>query len=275
MSALLAAHPEAVSLLTEASHHQSLAEYSAAAASQKFTEMQAARLAHENLRHRLDPRHRRSLHFMAALALLAAIAAGIAVISGAELTGLLAPSIVAPAAAAVTAVWLTGAWLAVLASRDRRRGLLAVLAAVGSAASLLLAAVRVATALPRWSPVWIGAGASVLGSVLIAVLAAGESALIARMEPASVFLGRQALQRARAGHREAVRLEQADAEAATVARDAWLGFVRSHGAGLVGGQGQRLVQDSVIFAATLQEAGRRRLGPAPDDPEPPGHGGPP
>lgn len=99
---------------------------------------------------------------------------------------------------------------------------------------------------PSFSPSAVESICRALGEAVTG--AAGASALIARMEPASVFLGRQALQRARAGHREAVRREQADAEAATVTRDAWLGFVRSYGAGLAGGQGQRLVQDSVIFA---------------------------
>lgn len=281
---LLAGHPEAVSLLSEATHHQGLAEHSAAEAARRLTGVQAARLAHEDLRHRLDPRHRRPLDFVTGLAVLAVIAAGVAVICAAELAGVAPAPVVAPAAPAVAAVWLTGAWLAVLAIRDGRHRMLGVLATAGAAASLLLAALRMAVAPPR-GPAWPAAGASVLGNVLIAVLAGGAAALIARLEPASVFRSRRAWLRARAGHRAAARLAQADAEAAAVARDAWLGLVRSHGAALAGGQGERLVQDSVTFAAALAEAGRHppglpaaapaAAGFAPAGPEAAGRGGPP
>ena len=53
---LLANHPEAASLLAEASHCRALAVCSAADTRLKFAAAQAARLAYEELRHRLEPR---------------------------------------------------------------------------------------------------------------------------------------------------------------------------------------------------------------------------
>ncbi len=67
---LLTSHPEAASLLAEASHCHALASSSAANVGQAFTAAQAARLSYEELRHRLDPRRRRTIHFGAGLILL-------------------------------------------------------------------------------------------------------------------------------------------------------------------------------------------------------------
>ena len=121
LSDLLASHPEAPSLLAEASHRQALAAQSAAAASQAFETEQAARVRCEELRHRLDPRGRRPMHFGTGLVLLAAMGAILAVLDGVELITVLTPKTAIPTAIAATAVWLTGAWLAALATRERRR----------------------------------------------------------------------------------------------------------------------------------------------------------
>jgi hypothetical protein len=74
---LLATHPEAASLLAEASHRQALARSSAAAATQELAAAQAAQLGYEELRDRLDPRGRRAVRLGAGLAVLAAIIPGI------------------------------------------------------------------------------------------------------------------------------------------------------------------------------------------------------
>lgn len=70
MGELLAGHPEAASLLAEASHRRALARVSAAAAGRAFATAQAARLRYEELRHRLDPRLRRTVGFGAGLIVL-------------------------------------------------------------------------------------------------------------------------------------------------------------------------------------------------------------
>ncbi len=60
---LLTSHPEAESLLAEASHCRALAVCSAVFTRVKFATAQAARLAYEELRHRLEPRRRHPVHF--------------------------------------------------------------------------------------------------------------------------------------------------------------------------------------------------------------------
>lgn len=258
---LLAAHPEAASLLAEASHRQALADHSAGTACQEFNAAQVARLAYEELRHRLDPRQRRPVHFAAALVFLAGIGAGLAILNGILLAGVLAKWMAIAASIAGVAVWLTGAWLAVLASRDGHRDVLAFIIAGAIVLSFLLAALHSLTTLSRWPTAWDNVGASALGAVLIDALAVGAAVLIVRMEPASLFLARRRWQRARAKHQAAVRLERADTEAAAVAREAWLGLVRTHGSAVGGEGGEHVVRDSVALASALQEADRPRLDP--------------
>ena len=269
---LLASHPEAASLLAEASHRRALAEHSALVTVRTFQAMQAARLGYEQLAHRLDPRHQRPTTVPAGLAILASVAAGQAVISGAELTGVLRAPMIVPTAVAVTAAWLTGAWLAALAERDGRRGLLTVITIVTSGASLMLAALHVLMTLPRWPPVWRAAGATVLGGVLIIALTAGAAVLMARIEPSAVFSRRRTWKRAHAEYHATVRREQADTEAATLAGEAWLGLVRSQAAAVAGQED--VLRDVVTLALTLQEAGRPRLAPVPPGSEPGGQAGP-
>jgi hypothetical protein len=258
---LLAAHPEAASLLGEASHRQALAEHSAATAGQEFNAAQAARLSYEELRHRLDPRQRRPVHFAAGLMLLVGIGAGLTVLNGLQLAGVLTGWMAVPVTIAAVAVWLTGAWLAALGSRDGHRALLAAIVGTAGVLSLLLAALHSFTALSKWPTVWEYVGASALGSLFIDVLAVGAAVLIARMEPASLFHARRRWQRARTGHQTALQLQRADTEAAAVAREAWLGLVRAHGSAVGGDGGEHVVRDSVGLASALQEAGRPRIGP--------------
>ena len=119
---------------------------------------------------------------------------------------------------------------------------------------------------------WRAAGASVLGGVLIIALTAGAAVLMARIEPSAVFSRRRTWQRAQAEYHAAVRREQADTEAATLAGEAWLGLVRSQAAAVAGQED--VLRDVVTLALTLQEAGRPRLAPVPPGSEPGGQAGP-
>ena len=256
LGTLLTGHPEAASLLGEASHHQALAERSASRTGRKFAAMQAARASYQELGHRLDPRHRRPVNAMITLALLAGIATGLAVIDDVELTGVLTGPMLAPTAIAVMAAWLTGAWLTADAVREHHRGVLAAIVTATGTTSLLLAALHV-VAVHRSSPTWMVIGASALGAALIDVLTAGAAVLTARAEPFPVFVRRQAWGRARTGYETAERLERADAEAATVAAEAWLGLVRHQAAGA--GHDESVLQDVMALASALPQAARPRL----------------
>jgi hypothetical protein len=77
MGELLTSHPEAASLLSAAAHWRALAVSSAATTRQRLAAAQAARLSYEELRHRLDARHRRTVNFGAGLAVLVVLAVGI------------------------------------------------------------------------------------------------------------------------------------------------------------------------------------------------------
>jgi len=74
---LLSSHPEAASLLAEASRCRALARSSAASAAREFAAAQAARLGYEELWHRLDPHHRRTVPFGAGLVVLVVLVVGI------------------------------------------------------------------------------------------------------------------------------------------------------------------------------------------------------
>jgi hypothetical protein len=249
---LLDGHPEAASLLHEAGHCEDLAAFSAATTGQAFGVQQAARLRYEQLRHRLDPRRRRQLHFGAGLGLLAVLAAGLAVLDRVELDAVLTGTLAVPAAA--TAVWLAGAWLAAVASHEGRRALVAVLAAGGVSLSLLLAALH-ALAAPAGRPAGAGgivvAGAAALVAALLAVLAVTASAVIARLEPTSVYWARRRWLRTQAAQEAAIRQEHADAEAALVAREAWLGLVRARAVAASAQVGRNLVPETIALAYAL------------------------
>lgn len=158
-------------------------------------------------------------------------------------------------ALAAAAVWLAGSWVAALATRERRRDVCLAAGIGGVLLGLLLAALR------GFSQQNVLFGTLV--SVLILGLASAAAVLMARMESSSLFAARWRWQRTRAAHRAAVRIEQGDLEAATVATESWLGLVRTRASVLAGDE--RLVQETVALAIELLESGqshaslRRRL----------------
>ena len=264
ISELLAGHPEAASLQAEASHCQALARSSAANVGQAFTAAQAARLSYEGLRHRLDPRRHRTIHFGAGLILLIVLGAGLAMLNVIELSGLLGGIRSVLPALAATAVWLTGAWLAALASRERRWTM--VLAAIGGAIllGLLLATLHGFEPRPGWPTLRDHArGSSVFGvlvGVFILVLGIGAAVLMAHLESASLFRASWRWHRARAAYEAAVQIKEEDVEAASVAEQAWLGLVRSRASAVAGAE-EHLVHETVVLAAALLESGKPQLPP--------------
>lgn len=232
---ILTGHPEARSLLAEASHCRALAGQSQAAVTQACGAMTAARLRYEELGHRLDPRRQRPLHFCGGLVLVSAIGTGLAVASWIDLSGPLSGWMVPAAAAAGTAAWVGGAWLAALASREQSRGRLAALAVAAAALAVLLAAQRAAWALTRPPDLWYSLSVGVVAAVLDAALAVVAAAVIARIQPLAVWLARRSWRQARAAHQAAVRIQFADAEAASIALAGWLGLVRAQACELMAG----------------------------------------
>lgn len=243
---LLAGHPEAVSLQAEASHCRALARSSAACARQEFDAAQAARLGYEELRHRLDPRRARTIGLGAGLLALTLVGAGLTLLDAVELSGVLGPVRSVFPAVASAAVWLAGAWIAALASRERRWSVCAAAGIAGVLLGLLQAALRGF----GHQNVLFGA----LIGVLILGLASAAAVLMARMESSSLFAARRRWHRARAAHRAALRIEQDDREAATVATDSWLGLVRTRASVLAGDE--RVVQETVALAIDLLESGQ-------------------
>lgn len=240
---LLASHPEARSLLSEASHWRGLAAHSAAVAAAASRAADLARLRSEELRHRLDPRGRRRGRYGVACALVAAIGVVLAGLARIELarwidvTGRPAGWLVATA---VAAVWLSGAWLAATSGHPRR----VLLTAAAVALAALLAALAVADGV---RPGLAGALAAVLYAVLSALLAVIAAALIARAEP--VTLARARWHGRRAGrHRDAaVATARADAETAAVTRESWLGLVRA----ATGAEDEELARAAIAIAAGM------------------------
>jgi hypothetical protein len=157
----------------------------------------------------------------------------------------------------------TGAWLFVLAMRDSRRIASAALIGAATVLVLFLAALRSFGTFPGRSTEWDHVGQGAMLGLLICLLAASAAVLIARMEPASVLLARRRWHQARAEHAAAVRLEHADDEAASVAREAWLRLVRTHASTVATASGNYVVHDSVVLASALQDLGRPRMGPEP------------
>ncbi len=100
----------------------------------------------------------------------------------------------------------------------------------------------------------------VLTGMFILVLTAGAVALMAHMESPSLLAARLRWHRARAAYEEAAATQHADAQAAAVAVEAWLGLVRVT-ATTVAADDERLVQDTVTLAAVLVERARPALPP--------------
>ena len=121
------------------------------------------------------------------------------------------------------------------------------------AMGLLLAALYSLGSAPHRMAAWSQAGLGALTGVFAIALAAGTATLIRRLEPASVPASRRRWHRFAAEHAAAVRQARADSEAASIARTAWLGLVRSHATTVACGTNEQLVQDSVQLAAALTE----------------------
>ncbi len=256
MGELLTGHPEAASLLAEASHRQVLARISAECASQAFAVAQAIRLGYEELRRRLDPRYRHTVHFGAGLLVLGVLGAGLTLLDIIELGGMWS----VPAALAATAMWLTGAWLAAVASRERRWPLVVAGIAAAVLLSLLLTAVDGFAPQPGEPPSHRSLLFHVLVGVCLLVLVVGAAVLMAHMESASLFVARRRWHRARAAHEAAARTAQDDLEAMVIATEAWLGLVRTQASAVAGGD-EHLVPETVALAAALPESGRPQLPP--------------
>jgi hypothetical protein len=251
---LLLNHPEAASLLARATHWRSLAAWSAATTRRKLAAAQAARLAYEQLGHLLEPRGRQPVNFAAGLLLLLLLSAGLVMLNLIELDGL--RSVLA--ALAATAVWLTGAWLGAVAARQRRWTLVTVLAGAGVLLALMLVVLHGVSPHPAWLTVSRHIVFGALIGCFILVLTAGAAALVAHLEPASLLVARQRWYRARSAYEEAAEIEQADAQTAAIARDAWLGLVRARVTAIAGDEVD-LIQATVAFAGALVGNGRSQL----------------
>jgi MFS family permease len=217
---LLATHPEAHSLLSEAEHRQALAEQSAAEVTRRYTVMQVARTGYQERQHRLDPRLVRTIHFGVAMTLLAALFAVLVMLSVVTLDGVLASGVTA-AGVAAAAAWTGCAWLAALALREGQRGRLAAIATAALTLGVLLAALHGDAAAARPADGWGRFGIGAVAVLLVFILVAVAAVLIARTEPASLLLTRRRWHQARSAHAAAVRVHRADAEAEAVARQGW------------------------------------------------------
>ncbi len=261
---LLANHPEAASLLADASHCRALAVCSVAYTRLKFAAVQAARLAYEQLRHRLEPRRAHPVHFDAGSLLVLMAGAGLVMLNLIEFNGLLAGPSSVPLALAATPVWLTGAWLAAVAVRHRRWAVVASISGTAVLSGLLLVALHGFGPSPGWPASGHALESTVFAALtvtFILVLTAGAAALMTQMEPPSLLMARRRWDRARTAYEEAVEIEHADVEAAAVAAETWLDLVRSRVTAIAVGD-ESLVQATMGLAAVLVESSRPKLPPA-------------
>ncbi len=90
------------------------------------------------------------------------------------------------------------------------------------------------------------------------MLTAGAAVLMALLEPASLLVARQRWYRARAAYEEAAETEQADAQAAAVAAESWLGLVRARVTAIAADEDD-LIQATVVYAAALVGNDRPQL----------------
>lgn len=258
---LLANHPEAASLLAEASHCRVLAVCSTAITRLKLAAVQAARLGYEELRHRLEPRRRHPIDFGVGLLLVLVLSGGLAMLNLIELGELRSVLL----AVAATAVWLTVAWLGAAAARQRRWALVVVIISAALLLGLLLVALHGLGPHTGWPTVHEYDSASAVFGALtgtfILVITAGAAALMAHMEPASLLVVRRRWHLARTAYEEAVETEHADIQAAAVAAEAWLGLVRTQ-ATVIAARDEGLVQATLVLAAVLLESSRPQLPPS-------------
>lgn len=257
---LLFDHSEAATLLRRAGHWRMLAAWSAATARRRRAAAQAAQLAYEELAHLLEPRRRHPVNFAVGLLILLVLSAGLVMLNLAELRGL--RSVLA--ALAATAVWLTAAWLGAVAARQRRWTLVAAITGVALLLGLLLVTLHGTGPHPAWpAPGGHFRGRAVFGLLIgafILVLTGGAAALIAYLEPVSLLVARHRWYRARAAHQEAAATAQADAEAAVVATQSWLGLVRA--CATVVAVDEDGIRATVDYAAALVGDDRPQLPPA-------------
>lgn len=225
---VLGTHPEGETLLAEAGHRRTLAEQSARAATEALALAKAARLGYEALRHRLDPRHARTLHADLASVALAAVIAALLGLDRIEFAGVMAGWTTATAAVTATAAWAGCAWLAALAVREQRRGRLTAIVAGAAAAGLLLAALHAVAPLAfrwlGWHPIWV----SILVALVILALVTIASEIITRTEPASLLVARRRWHRAWHDYLAAAAIQRSDAEAAAVAAQEWSTLVDAY-----------------------------------------------
>jgi hypothetical protein len=262
---LLNNHPEAASLLGHASHYRALAVCSAITTRLRFAAAQAARLAYEELRHRLQPRGRQPVHFGVGLLLVLVLSIGLAMLDLIELSSMLGGPRSVLSALAATAAWVTVAWLGTMAVRQRHWVLVAGVGAAGLLLCLLLVALHGLGLYPGWPAAGEhSTGSIVFGALigaLILMLTVGVGALVACMEPASLLLARRRWHRARTAYEEAVKTERADVYAAAVATEAWLGLVKAQ-VTAIAADDEHLVQATVALAAVLIESSRPQLPPS-------------
>jgi 4-amino-4-deoxy-L-arabinose transferase-like glycosyltransferase len=227
VSHVLATHPEAPSLLSEVDHRRALAAQSTAEVTRLHGVMQAARMGYEELRHRLDPRRTRPVHFGIAMVLLAVVFTVLVMFDAVTFDGVLAADVTA-AAVAASAAWLGCAWLAAVAAREEQRGLLAATIAGAAALGGLLAALHgeVGGRMPVDRPTRAGVGVAAV--LLILILVAVAAMLMTRTEPASVLLARRRWQSCQSEYEAALRIQRSDAEAEAVARQSWRGLIQAH-----------------------------------------------
>jgi hypothetical protein len=258
IGSLLDGHPHASVLLAEACHCRALAKCSEADAEFRFRAAQVARLAYEELRHRLDPRRRRPVDFGAGLLGLLVLAAALAALDLVELSGL--PGELAPvsSALAATVVWLALGWLGAVAARQRRWAGLTVIAAAAASLGLLLMALYGFAPHPGWPPVGQHlAGSTIFGilaGMLILLLTAAATVLIARLEPVGLLPARRRWRRACDAYEEAVDTSGADEEADAIATRTWLGLAQAWAIAIVPGE-EQLIANTVDLAAVMINRG--------------------
>ena len=185
------------------------------------------------------------------------LSAGLVMLDLIELGGLRS----VPTALAATAVWLTGAWLGAVAARQRRWTLVAAITGAAFLPGLLLVALHSIGPNPAWPDVGRRAVFGALTGAFILVLTAGAATLMAHLEPGSLLVARRRWSRAWAAYEEATKTAQADAQAAAVAMESWLGLVRTR-ITTIAPDDDRLVQATVARAAALVDNGRPQLPPS-------------